>query len=223
MTIQEENIVIDYMKNDILATLEVFKLVLGETNHPIYKGNNQLELRYNIREEFKLECLNYSDIKIGEELMIQSYLEETGMDRKDFPKSGTFRREIKLKDCIPEYIEFSTTTLQNILKSVKKRIIKQEESISYEFDFYGTHYELKNGGLHSKNDGEMYDSNNDYIIYTSDVGSFYPASKIQRKIYPKHLGVKFLKTYEERYNKRIELKPASKTDKKIKGICSNEF
>jgi len=219
LTLEDEELVLSYMKNDILATFEVFKICLGTTEHVIYKGNNQIELRYNIVEEFKLDCLNYSDIKIGEELMIQSYLEETGLDRKELPKSGTFRKEIKLKDCIPEYIEFLTPTLQNILKSVKKRVIKQDESISYEFDFYGTHYELKNGGLHSKNEGEMYDSNANYIIYTSDVGSFYPASKIQRKIYPKHLGVKFLNTYEKRYNKRIELKPASKIDKKIKGIC----
>lgn len=219
ITRNEIDMVLSYMKNDILATYEVFKLTLGQTEHNLYKGNNQIELRYDIKEEFGLECLNYSDIKIGEELMIHSYINETGIERKDLPKKGTFRKEIKLKDCIPDYISFKTKQLQDLLTSVKKRIIKQDETISYNFNYYGTEYDLKNGGLHSKNEAQCFYSDKDFIIYTSDVGSFYPVSKIRRKIYPAHLGVKFLNTYEKRYNKRIELKPQSKIVKKIKGIC----
>ena len=216
---EEVEQVILYMQNDILATYEVFKLVLGETNHPIYKGSNQLSFRYDIMEEFGLDCLNYSDIKIGEELMIKAYCEENGIERKELPKKGTFRKTINLKDCIPEYIEFKTPKLKELLKTVKKRVIKQDETIEYNFEINGTHYDLKNGGIHSDNTSQTFYSDEEFIIYTSDVGSFYPASKIKRKIYPAHLGQKFLNTYEKRYNKRIELKPLSKTVKKIKGVC----
>ena len=52
LTQEDEELVLSYMKNDILATLEVFKICLGTTEHVIYKGNNQIELRYNLVEEF---------------------------------------------------------------------------------------------------------------------------------------------------------------------------
>jgi len=208
-----------YRRNDVISTLEVFNLCLGNTEHPLYKGNNQVELRFDIKEEFNLECLNYSDIKIGEELMIRAYLEEVKIDRKDFPRTGTFRKTIKLKECVPDYIEFESKQLKDILKSIKSRTIRQDEVVHYNFKINGTEYDLKNGGIHSKNDAQCFNSSDDYYIYTSDVASYYPVSKIKRRLFPAHLGEKFLNAYEKRYNKRIELKPLSKNNKKIKGIC----
>ena len=219
MSLEDIENVKSYCRNDILSTYEVFKLVLGNTDDELYKGNNQMEFRNSIKEEFKLDCFNYSDIKIGEELMISAYLEDTKTKRENFPKRGTFRKYIKLSDCIPDYLKFNTEELSELLKTVKRRTINQDESIDYKFNFYGTNYELKSGGLHSKNENEIYKSNEEYVIYTSDVGSFYPISSIRRKIFPAQLGEKFLKTYEKRYNKRMELKPLSKKDKTIKGIC----
>jgi hypothetical protein len=219
MSLEDIENVKSYCRNDILSTYEVFKLVLGNTDDELYKGNNQMEFRNSIKEEFKLDCFNYSDIKIGEELMISAYLEDTKTKRENFPKRGTFRKYIKLSDCIPDYLKFNTEELSELLKAVKRRTINQDESIDYKFNFYSTNYELKSGGLHSKNENEIYKSNEEYVIYTSDVGSFYPISSIRRKIFPAQLGEKFLKTYEKRYNKRMELKPLSKKDKTIKGIC----
>ena len=219
MSLEDIENVKSYCRNDILSTYEVFKLVLGNTDDELYKGNNQIEFRNSIKEEFKLNCFNYSDIKIGEELMISAYLEDTKTKKENFPKKGTFRKYIKLSDCIPDYLKFNTEKLSELLKTVKRRTINQDESIDYKFNFYNTNYELKSGGLHSKNENEIYKSNEEYVIYTSDVGSFYPISSIRRKIFPAHLGEKFLKTYEKRYNKRMELKPLSKKDKTIKGIC----
>jgi hypothetical protein len=89
--------VISYMKNDILATYELLKIVIGDTEHPLYKGNNQLELRATIQEEFGLNCFNYSDIKIGDELMKLGYCKAKGISLKELPKKGTFRKGVDLK------------------------------------------------------------------------------------------------------------------------------
>ena len=50
-----------------------------------------------ISEEFGIDCLNYSDIKIGDELLKRSYAKEINKEVKDLPKKGFFRKEIKLK------------------------------------------------------------------------------------------------------------------------------
>ncbi len=218
-TDEEIQKIIDYCKVDLRATWTVFQLVLGNTEHELYKENNQIQLRFDIKEEFGLDCLSYSDIKIGDELMKKSYAEEKGIKVSDLPRSGTFRKEIKLKECIPDYIEFKTPQLQNLLSEIKSKKIHPDADFGYEFIFKNTKYSLLKGGMHSVNTNEKYISNEKYIIYTSDVASFYPVSKIRRKIYPKHLGVEFLNTYEKRYNKRVELKPLSKKERKIKGIC----
>ena len=48
--------------------------------------------------------------------------------------------------------------------------------------------------------------------------AYYPATIINNKRYPAHLGKEFLSGYKKMFEKRLELKPLAKKDKKIKGI-----
>ena len=221
LSLEDEELVLSYMKNDILATFEVFKICLGLTEHPVYKGNNQIALRYDIKEEFGLECLNYSDIKIGDELMKKTYCQETGLDLKELPKKGTFRKQIKLKDCIPPYVKFETQELQNILKSIEKKSVGQfdKHEVSFKYGYFKTEFTIGLGGGHSTNEGQCFKADEDHEIIDLDVQSLYPALMVTRNLYPKHLGKQLLVAYKKLYDKRIELKPLSKKDKKIKGIC----
>ncbi len=69
MTKEEIELTIDYCFNDVDATYEFYKVTTGDTDHPLYKQNNQIELRQDIYEEFGIPCLNYSDSKIGDEMI----------------------------------------------------------------------------------------------------------------------------------------------------------
>ena len=48
--------------------------------------------------------------------------------------------------------------------------------------------------------------------------AYYPAIIINNGKYPQHLGKEFLRGYQAMFEKRLELKPLAKKDKKIKGI-----
>jgi len=218
LSLEEVEQVREYIKNDILITYKLFKIVLGDTDHPVYKGNNQLELRLDIQDEFGIDCLNYSDIKIGDELLKKSYAEAIKKDVKDLPKKGFFRKEIKLKFCIPKYVEFQTEQLKNLLKETKSKVIGQQEKHEVEFNFKGTNYTIGLGGGHSDNTSEIWQSDEDYQIVDLDVGSLYPAIIVNNSYYPYHLGKGLLNVYKQLYLKRIELKPQAKKDKKIAGI-----
>ena len=95
MTDKEIALTIEYCRNDIYATYEFYKVTIGETNHPLYKGNNQIALRLDIQEEFGIPCLNYSDSKIGDEMIKKFYCQEKNIQYSALPKKGTFRKEIK--------------------------------------------------------------------------------------------------------------------------------
>lgn len=218
LTEKDVEMVQSYRRNDVLATYELFKMSIGETEHPVYKGVNLLELRASIKEEFGLDCLSSSDIKLGDDLMKQEYAKYKGIDIRDVPKKGTFRGPIDLSRCVPSYIKFKTPKMQEVLKDIKSTTLGMWEKLKIPFEFYGTKYTIAMGGLHSKNDNEVYISDILGDIFDWDVQSYYPKGIIGNKVFPKHLGVELLKTYEFMYNRRIELKPLGKKDKKIKGV-----
>jgi hypothetical protein len=131
-----------YRRNDVLATYELLKLAIGDCQHPIYTGNNQLEIRDNIKNEFGIECLNMSDINIGEEIIKDAYCRVIKKKKHEIGRKGTFRKEIDLSKCIPKYVSFKTKQFQDLLIDVKSRKIGQFDKFERQFNFYGTDYIL---------------------------------------------------------------------------------
>ncbi len=218
LTREELDMVESYMFNDINETYRDLLIAIGQTEIKSYKGTNQIELRVNIKDEFGVDCMNLSDIKIGEEILKKDYAKQIKKEIKELPRKGTFRKEIQLKRCIPSYVKFETKQLQDLLKLTKSKVIKQTEDFENEFIFGKTKYVQGLGGLHSVNLNEIWEAKDDFIINDDDVSSFYPKMIIDNNYYPYHLGKELLIVYKSIYQKRIDLKPLSKTDKKIKGI-----
>jgi len=209
---------IEYCYNDVDATYEFLKVTMGDTDHPLYKGNNQIELREDIHEEFGIPCLNYSDSKIGDEMIKKYYCQEKGIEYKELPKKGFFRKTIEVKKCIAHYVQFETPQLKEFLARIKKSKMGMNDEFVEEIDFYNNKYTFAKGGLHSVNKPEIFEADDEYEIIDWDVSSYYPAIIINNKQYPGHLGKEFLSGYKAMFEKRLELKPLAKKDKKIKGI-----
>ena len=218
MTDEEIQLTIDYCRNDIYATYEFYLVTIGQTDHPLYKGNNQIELRQDIYNEFGIPCLNYSDSKIGDEMIKKYYCQEKNMSYSDLPKKGYFRKQVRARDCIAHYVDFQTPELQAFLKHVKKQIFTLTDEFKESLEFYGNTYTFAKGGLHTENKPKIFEADEDNIIVDWDVSSYYPAIIINNGKYPQHLGKEFLRGYKQMFDKRLELKPLAKKDKKIKGI-----
>ena len=218
MTDEEIQLTIDYCRNDIYATYEFYLVTTGNTEHPLYKGNNQIELRQDIQDEFGIPCLNYSDSKIGDEMIKKYYCQEKNMSYGDLPKKGYFRKSVRAKDCIAEYVVFQTPELQTFLKHVRKQVFTLTDDFKESLVFKGNTYTFAKGGLHTENKPKIFEADEENIIVDWDVSSYYPAIIINNNRYPKHLGPEFLRGYKQMFNKRLELKPLAKKDKKIAGI-----
>ena len=218
MTDEEIQLTKDYCKNDVMATYEFYKVTTGNTEHPLYKGNNQIELRQDIEEEFGIPCLNYSDSKIGDEMIKKFYCQEKNIQYSDLPRKGLFRTEVKVRHCIADYITFQTPKLQEFLKAISKEKLTIKDEFKESVEFYDNTYTFAKGGLHTENKPKIFEADADHIIVDWDVSSYYPAIIINNGKYPHHLGPEFLRGYKTMFDKRLELKPLAKKDKKIKGI-----
>jgi hypothetical protein len=218
MTKEEIEITRDYCKNDVHATYEFYKITIGDTTHPLYKENDQIGLRLDIQKEFNIPCLNYSDSKIGDEMIKKYYCEEKGIQYKDLPKKGFFRKQIKVKNCIAKYVKFNTPELKEFLDRMKKHTLRLQDDFKEHIHFYGNVYSFMKGGLHTENKPEIFEADEEYEIHDYDVSSYYPAIIINGGKYPAHLGKEFLSGYKKMFEKRLELKPLAKKDKRIAGI-----
>jgi hypothetical protein len=218
MTKDEIALTMDYCRNDVHATYEFYKITTGNCDHPLYKGNNQIELRQDIEEEFGIPCLNYSDSKIGDEMIKKYYCEQKGIKLTELPKKGFFRKEIRVKNCIADYVEFKTPQLKLFLKKMKGTVLGLQDDFKEHITFYDNVYSFMKGGLHTENKPEIFEADENYEIIDWDVSSYYPAIIINNKRYPSHLGKEFLLGYKQMFDRRLELKPQAKKDKRVKGI-----
>tara|TARA_R110000782_G_scaffold93772_1_gene177296 strand:+ start:908 stop:2872 length:1965 start_codon:yes stop_codon:yes gene_type:complete len=218
MTKQEVEMTIDYCHNDVDATYEFYKITLGDTDHPLYKGNNQIELRRDIESEFGIACLNYSDSKIGDEMIKKYYCSEKGIEYRELPRKGYFRKSIDVKNCIAKYVKFETPQLKEFLIKIRKLQLGLQDDFKEHIDFYENVYSFMKGGLHTENKPKIFEADDEYEIIDWDVSSYYPAIIINNGKYPAHLGKEFLRGYKQMFEKRLQLKPLAKGDKKIKGI-----
>ena len=218
MTKDEVQMTIDYCYNDVDATYEFYKITLGDCDHPLYKGNNQIELRQDIEAEFGIPCMNYSDSKIGDEMIKKYYCQEKGITYRELPRKGFFRKNVELKNCIAKYVVFETDHLTDLLKKIKKTTLGLQDDFKESVHFHGNVYSFMKGGLHTENSPKVFEADEEYEIIDWDVSSYYPAIIINNGRFPAHLGKEFLRGYKQMFEKRLELKPLAKKDKKIKGI-----
>ena len=218
MTEEEIEITRNYCRNDVYATYEFYKVTIGDCEHPLYKGNDQIGLRLDIQEEFGIPCLNYSDSKIGDEMIKKFYCQEKKISYTDLPKKGFFRKEVAVKKCIADYVSFKTKELQQFLIRIKKMKLGTKDDFKESISFYNNIYSFMKGGLHTENKPEIFEADEEHLIIDLDVSSYYPAIIINNGRYPGHLGKEFLSGYKQMFNKRLELKPLAKKDKRIKGI-----
>ena len=218
MTQEEIDVTMKYCVNDVMATYEFFKVTTGDTDHPLYKGNNQLQLRLDIQEEFGINCINYSDSKIGDEMIKKYYCEEEKIAYANLPRTGFFRKKIVVKNCRPDYLKFQTNQLIEFKKYIDKLVLGLNDDFKESINFYGNTYTFAKGGLHTENKPEVFEADDEYEIIDWDVSSYYPAIIINNGRYPQHLGKKFLTGYKRMFERRLELKPQAKKDKRIAGI-----
>lgn len=216
-TTKEIDEVLSYNKNDVDATNEFLNVTLGNTNLPLYSGKNKLELRLAIKKKFKVNGLNFNDIKLGTELILKLYCEKFKINPKDIRKLKTPRKKIYLKECLPQWMNFQTNKFDSVVKEFSNIVIHNGETkgkVDFSVIYHGIKIDYGTGGAHACIKPGVYDSDDEFGIYDVDIDSLYPILGITQGLYPEHLGPGFLDIYYgEIVSKRLEEKKKPKKER----------
>jgi hypothetical protein len=171
--------IIRYCINDVKSTKQIMKL-----------SKEQIGLRKTLTDEYGINLFSASEPRISKELFLHFLSHKLEMKKWDLRQARTHRARITVKNIILPYIEFKTATFQNLLKKFEEVVIYPGETkggFKYSVQYKGVKTDYGLGGIHGARSTKVYESNEDMVIMTSDVTSFYPNLAIRNKWAPAHL------------------------------------
>lgn len=198
---QEIDEMIAYNINDVMSTTELLK-----------QCKEDIEIRVDIENNYKIDCLSKDGVGTGVELLKYEYLKETGMKWWDLKDLRSPMDMVPLKDVILPIIDFKHPVLKSLLTEMKSLTVSPgRNGWNKKFLLDKLVVSVGVGGIHSINNPEAIIPNEDELLLDSDVTSMYPSFIIKYKFVPPHLNKDiFVKIYEDKYNQRIAAKRAGR-------------
>jgi len=171
-----------YSPDSILEPNEIDELIkynsihdLGVTELLVEKLIDEIRLRCSIYNEYKLKCFSWDAPKIATEVLAQSYAQQKGLETKDVTSLSFSKPILNLGKLLSDFNpNFELPIFQKLYKDIcnstdsfntELKVIEQNTAIKLSYGI---------GGLHSINKNEIYESDENHIIVTSDVASLYP-------------------------------------------------
>ena len=207
--------VLSYNKNDVWATYKFLLVTLGQTEYSIYKGKNKLQLRNDLNKKFHVNVTNMGDVPMGEELMLQLYSREAGVNPWFLKKSGGTPRDlICLKNCIPYWCNLKTKEFNTFLNQLNNTCVTGEKGeFQFSVIFHQYKFDFGLGGSHGCIKSGVYEADDYWMILDLDVSSLYPSIADSLQLYPEHLGIQFMQQYSNFIKKRIAEKHKPKSER----------
>ena len=203
VTEDQINDIMVYNFNDVAATHQLYLDTVGA-----------VELRKKLGKQYGIKVLNSSDPKIGSEIFASILCDKKGITWQELKDQRTIRSEIKLKDCIFDYVEFQSKEFNDLLTFLKSKTITETKGVFKDLIVIhkGLSYVYGLGGLHASCKAGVYEIDDEHELIDIDVASFYPNLSIKNKVFIEHLGEEFVKIYSDLYDQR---KKAKKSGDKI--------
>lgn len=215
-TQKQLDLIISYCINDVDATKEIYN-----------RSKDLISLRKTLSDQYKINLFSASEPRISKELFSYYLSKELNMDKRDLKKMRTFRKVIKLDRIILPYVEFQTQTFNNLLERFKTveldpNNIKGAFKHSIIYNGVKTHFGL--GGAHGCTTPGVYKSDNENIIMSSDVTSFYPMLAIKNGWSPAHLPSReFCELYQWFFDERKKIPKSNPMNYVYKIILNSTY
>jgi len=205
-TDKEIDMITEYCINDVESTKQILHL-----SKPL------INVRKNIKEKYGLECMNYSNTKLGSQLLLNLYCMVTEREKRVVKDLRTYRDNIPIKDILFDYISFQSAPFQAFLEKLKTKVIYNTKSdFTYKLRFKGYEFHYGAGGIHQCIKPGKYFAEGDIIIKDLDVASLYPSIACMNNMSPAHLGEEFFQVYKrDIVDVRLAEKKKPKMDRDI--------
>ncbi len=208
--------VLEYCINDVRSTKEIFN-----------KSKSQIKLRQELTKQYDINLFSASEPRISKELFSYYLCKKLNIQKREIKNMRTYRDIIKVKDIILPYISFKSATLQNLLSRFKSLELNPESlkgSFKYAIDYMNVNTHFGLGGVHGAVSSGIYKSDDDYVIMSSDVTSFYPNLVIKNSWSPGHFPSKeFCDQYEWFFEERKKIPKSNPMNYVYKIILNSTF
>lgn len=196
-TLEQIDSIIGYCINDVASTKAI-----------MYRSKKEIALRQELTKEYNINLFSASEPRIAKELFAMFLSKKTGIKKYDLKQLRTYRDKLIVKDLLLPYIKFETATFQRLVskfEDLELDPLDLKGSFKYSARYKGitTHFGL--GGVHGARK-DVYTSDDQYVIMTSDVTSFYPNLAIRNGWAPAHLPKEeFCEQYEWFFDERKKI------------------
>lgn len=207
-----------YHSNDLITTADLLRDL-----------KPQVDLRTVMSAEYKVDLRSKSDAQIAE-AVIKAEIERLTGRRIYAPEiqEGSFLYKP------PEFIQFTTPYMQGVLEIVKKArfyvdstgvVHLPDELKGLRISIGDSQYQMGIGGIHSTESQVTHRTDKDGELKDRDVRGYYPEIIRRLRLYPKHIGPKFLEVYSAIIERRIKAKQAGdkNTAETLKIVSNGSF
>jgi hypothetical protein len=224
---------------------------VGETKRFALISAEAIAFRRDMSKTIKGDVINFNDTKIGKELVIQRLGDDvcfTWSPRKQ-PRQ-TIRESIALTDVVFPYISFEHPEFNRVLHWMTQQTLRpadwQEldgqpytgnQRVSTKGVFNDVHavingfrFDFGTGGIHGSVSNQRWSEDDEYAIEDIDVEALYPSIAIKNRLYPEHLGERFVEIYSELPAERVRVGKKSSAGQGLKlgsngtyGDSNNEY
>ena len=213
---EQLDLIVKYCINDVASTKEIFN-----------RSKPQIELRKKLTKDYGIDLYSASEPRISKELFAYYLSQKLSIPKYHIKKMRTYRDVIKINDIILPYIKFETSVFKNLhnrFKSLELNPDSLKGSFKYKLDYknVSTHFGL--GGVHGAIKSGVYESNDEFVIMSSDVTSFYPNLVIRNNWSPGHFPKsEFCEQYEWFFNERKKIPKSNPMNYVYKIILNSTF
>lgn len=188
---------------------------VGETKRFALISAEAISFRRDMLAQIKGDVLNFNETKIGKEFLIQRIGEDICYNwtpRKS--PNQTIRSSIAMTDVIFPYIKFDHPEFNRVLDWMREQVLTSADlenvgdevntvaRVSTKGVFTDVHavvndfrFDFGTGGIHGSVNNRAYVATDDWPIEDIDVTGLYPSIAIQNRLYPQHLGERFVDEY----------------------------
>ncbi len=191
---RDEESVLKYNLNDVIATKALYK-----------KYKYEVDLRRSMTAREGISLMNCTEPDMAKRLFGKYLSTAMGITTSELNEMYTSRALVKVKDIIFPYVEFKTEKFKMILKAFNDLTLAEEDEPHMKINV-GIDIEYGLGGIHAAPHNVIVESDDDYIIKSLDVVSYYPNLFMKNGLHPAHIPKKiFLSLYESLFKERRSL------------------
>lgn len=187
-----EEMVLSYNMNDVIATKELYN-----------RYKHEIELRRAITIRDNVNVMNSTEPDMAKKLFGKYLSRAMRIPLNDLRSMSTNRDVVHVKDIIFPYVTFNKEKFQEVLAHFQSLSLKNKDNFEKIVYYKGIPIVFGLGGIHAAPKNKVYESNEEKIIKSLDVVSFYPNLMIRNNLCPAHLPKDiFLPLYEGFFNER---------------------